>query len=499
MSDRAVAPAKAATTVVVVDDHAMVGEIVMRIIGSVEGFTAVAWASTAAEGLAAVVAHRPDVVVVDHSLPDQSGGDLTRRIRKVAPATKVVMLTGASDPRAVVEAVDAGCDGFLEKTRALTELVRVLASVAVGGREFPSELLEQLPRMEELVVHYQPIVDLESEAVIGGEALVRWERSGHGVLSPDHFIARAEETGLIVPLGWRVLSEAARQTSAWRGELDGAEALSISVNVSAQQLVRPDLVERVSEALLMAALPARALVIEVTETGVMDGDPATAKQLQALSALGVELRVDDFGTGYSSMVNLRRFPFGALKIDRTFVAGMLLHSEDAEIVAASIRLARSLGLRSVAEGVEDQDQAHALLALGCELAQGYLWSRPLPPQDFAAWYLARPERCLGGAGAPGTSVSGARVKSPAKTPGTGLAYEHCGWCHLKGAYLVPGRPVLRCKYCQAVMSFPQSVHHLFEQELDHYARRLAGLRTTRREGAARCRECNFDRPSSPDR
>lgn len=488
MADRPDQPPRGGTTVVVVDDHPMVAEVVMKIVGRLEGFSAVAWASTAAEGIAAVMTHHPDVVILDYALPDEDGAELARRIRQLRPATRLVMFTGASAPGALVKALDAGCHGFVKKGEPRAELVRVLRAVVAGGVEFPSDVLAELPRLEDLVVHYQPIVDLESEAAVGAEALVRWNHPVRGLVGPGEFITRAEETGLIVALGTEVLRRACQQASAWRQELPNGRSLSVSVNASAQQLDRYDFVDGVAEALAAAQLPADSLVIELTETGIMDRQERAAEQLRAVRALGVELRVDDFGTGYSSLTNLRRFPIGALKLDRSFVHGMLEQPEDEQIVAASIRLAHSLGLRSVAEGVELEAQADRLRDLGCELAQGYLWSRPLPPAAFASWYASRTPSSPAVSAAPRLpSDENKRVDDEIAI--SRRRHEHCGWCHRKGAYLLSDRPILRCKYCQASMSFPPSSREAVEQDLKANAKLLQGLSATKRSGKGACLEC----------
>lgn len=474
-------------TTVVIDDHPMVADIVTKVVDNIDGFSVVGWAPTASKGFAEVLKHHPDFVVIDYVLPDGTGADLARRILRAAPDTKLVMFSGSYDPRALVDSLDAGCHAFVEKKNAASELVRVLEAVATGVSDFPSELMMELPRLEELVVHYQPIVDLGSEAMVGAEALVRWNHRVRGLVGPDEFVARAEETGLIIALGGRVLADACKQATAWRSTLPDASGMSISVNVSALQLATSNLVEFVEDALHAARLPADGLVIELTETGVMDGDPHTAESLRALQAIGVELHVDDFGTGYSSLVNLRRFPIAALKVDRSFVGGMLRHSEDLEIVAATIRLAHSLGLRSVAEGVEHEAQAIQLRDLGCDLAQGYLWSRAVEADEFAAWHTSRTL-------APLHKTTGAEPLRQDRGPENGASqkkfeYAHCGWCHRKGAYLVPGRPILRCRFCQAVMSVPPALRSKVERELTTYSRDLRGLRTARRETTTSCRRC----------
>ncbi|MDP8970803.1 MAG: EAL domain-containing protein, partial [Actinomycetota bacterium] len=185
--------------------------------------------------------------------------------------------------------------------------------------------------------------------------------------------------------------EACRQAAAWRRGLPGAGALRVSVNLSPSQLDVPDAPQRVTTILEETGLDPRALVLEVTESGVVADALTAAERLEVLSALGVRIAVDDFGTGYASLLQLRRFPVHGLKMDRGFVAGMTSDPEDAAIVAASVGLARALGLETVAEGVETRQQLDGLRGLGCQFAQGYLWSRPLPPADLERWWLEQAE------------------------------------------------------------------------------------------------------------
>ena len=247
----------------------------------------------------------------------------------------------------------------------------------------------------QLAVHYQPELLLSTGQVVGAEALVRWLHPERGLVVPAEFIPLAEETGLVVPLGWWVLEEACRRASAWRGTLPGAQSFTVSVNVSSQQLAHPDVTKRIRSALAESGLDAGGLLLEITESGIVEDVHDAVARIQELRALGVQFRIDDFGTGYSSLVQLRRFPVNALKIDRSFVAGMTTEPEDGAIVAGTVRLAHALGLQAVAEGVEDQEQFLALRSLGCDLAQGYLWSPPLPPEGFTAWFRQEASRSRG--------------------------------------------------------------------------------------------------------
>ena len=237
----------------------------------------------------------------------------------------------------------------------------------------------------ELRVHYQPVMCLDG-GVNGAEALVRWQHPERGLLPPADFMALAEDSRLVVPLGWEVLRESCRQIARWRAELPDAEDLVVSVNLSPQQLAEPDVAKQVESALAAAALPADALTLEITEAGVIKDTDEAVAQLRRIRATGVAISIDDFGTGYSSLLQLRTLPADTLKIDRQFVDGLLTNADDAVIVSASISLALALRLKVVAEGVEQAEQAEELRRLGCDLGQGYLWSRPLPPAQFEKWW-----------------------------------------------------------------------------------------------------------------
>jgi diguanylate cyclase (GGDEF)-like protein len=234
----------------------------------------------------------------------------------------------------------------------------------------------------ELVLHYQPIVALDSEEIIGVEALVRWQHPTRGLVSPDIFIPLAEEVQLMPELGRWIIAEACREVASW-GPL---RPLRLEVNVSAVDLQSPDvLAADVAAALEHSGLPADALVLEITETALMRDVTDTIRCLRELKELGVLLAVDDFGTGYSSLDYLRRFPIDILKIDKAFVDDL---TEDTTLAQAMIDLGASFGLEVIAEGIEDDAQRATLLALGCRSGQGYHFSRPLPAKEMRA-LLAR--------------------------------------------------------------------------------------------------------------
>ena len=240
---------------------------------------------------------------------------------------------------------------------------------------------------DEFVLHYQPLVAVPDGRIVGVEALVRWQHPVHGLLGPGAFIPLAEETGLIVPLGRWVLGKACRQARAWHDVGTGAPPLTISVNVAAGQLRSSVLLVDVACALTATGLPPGYLQLEITESAAMADAAATVVVLQELKNLGVRLALDDFGTGYSSLAYLKRFPVDALKIDRVFVDGLgevAAHgAENEAIVEVVLGVARALGLEVTAEGVETAAQLARLRALGCAMAQGYLFARPQPAAGLA--------------------------------------------------------------------------------------------------------------------
>ena len=225
---------------------------------------------------------------------------------------------------------------------------------------------------------YQPLVCLVSGRILGAEALLRWQRPGHGDVPPDQFVGVAEETGLIGPLGTWVLGEACREAAGW------AEPLDIAVNVSPLQFRRAGLYEAVEAALRGSGLDPARLELEITESALLRDTPGIRQALQRLRSLGVRIAMDDFGTGYSSLGYLSRFSFDKIKIDRSFVQRMTHDPNAKAVIRAVMSISQTLGIRAHAEGVESDEQAALLRQEGCEEVQGYLYGRPMPPAQFAA-------------------------------------------------------------------------------------------------------------------
>jgi diguanylate cyclase (GGDEF)-like protein/PAS domain S-box-containing protein len=236
---------------------------------------------------------------------------------------------------------------------------------------------------DELRVYYQPVVSVAGGSLVGMEALVRWEHPTRGLVQPVEFIGVAEDTGLIEPIGAWVLEQACRQLHTW--QVAGAASIRMAVNLSARQLQSATLVDSVASILARTGVDAANVCLEVTESVLMADPDAAVARLRSLRELGVHLAIDDFGTGYSSLAHLRRFPVDSLKIDRSFVANLGSEPEATAIVTAVVHMAHSLHLTTVAEGVETAAQRTQLQLLGCELAQGYHWSRPIDAEQIQPW------------------------------------------------------------------------------------------------------------------
>lgn len=241
----------------------------------------------------------------------------------------------------------------------------------------------------ELSVHYQPLIDLGTDALTGAEALARWAHPTKGQVSPGQFIPIAEETGLIVPIGYWIMEEACRQTVRWKAEAEAdLDAFCISVNLSGKQLQRDDVVERVAEILYRTGLKPSCLKLEITESVLMKNQEDVIEKMRRLKDLGLRLALDDFGTGYSSLSTLSAFPIDTLKIDQTFVSRLGTEEQAKSVVEAIMGLSRSMKMDVTSEGVETDFQRHIIQGFGCQTGQGYLFDRPLDADAFGLRHVA---------------------------------------------------------------------------------------------------------------
>lgn len=300
-----------------------------------------------------------------------------REIRTSASIGIAVSDADVETPEEMLRVADTAMYRAKSSGRGRFEIYdREMHERAVSLLEMEEELQDALSEGQLRLV-YQPVVTLESGGLAGLKALLRWIHPRHGETPPDRFIPVAEETGMMVPVGWWVLEEAIRRMSEWVERYPRLADLTMSVNLSARQLRQPNLPERISGLLSEADLPPQNLRLEIGERSLMDHAERNAATVGRLRDLGVHVQVDDFGTGTSSLSYLRRFPVSTLKIDGAFIQNMDSGSEPAALVEAVISLARSLGIQVVAEGVETQEQSRRLRTLRCEQGQGFLYSRPV--------------------------------------------------------------------------------------------------------------------------
>lgn len=242
-----------------------------------------------------------------------------------------------------------------------------------------SSLRHALER-EELQIYYQPLVSLKTGEIIGAEALLRWQHPERGLVSPDKFIPLAEETGLIIPIGEWVLHTACKQTKVWQNA--GFSNLQVAINLSSRQFTQIDVRKQISDILMQTRLDPKYIELELTESMLVQNTEVAIRRLNALKALGVKIAIDDFGTGYSSLSYLQQFPFDILKIDRCFIRNITDNPNNAAITKAIIEMAKTLNLHLIAEGVETEAELSFVSQQQCDAMQGYLFSRPLPTQEF---------------------------------------------------------------------------------------------------------------------
>jgi diguanylate cyclase (GGDEF)-like protein len=299
----------------------------------------------------------------------------------------VTVATPGKEPEALLAEADTALRRAQHDGRGACEVYSEELGARIRKRNELERALREASERGELALHFQPEVDLRSGRIAGVEALLRWRHNGEDV-PPSDFIPLAEESGLIVPIGGWVLEQALEQARVWHADALVAHPPWVAVNLSVRQLADPALTQRVTQALARAGAEPGALLLEVTESVILEDADTGLAVLAQLQELGVEIAIDDFGTGYASLSYLRRFPAAAIKIDRSFVAS-IDDPRTRAIVGAMIELAHGLGLTTIAEGIETAEQLAALRAMGCDLGQGFFFARPCPADELAALLRGR--------------------------------------------------------------------------------------------------------------
>jgi len=391
MDDRLPSPAR----VLVVDDDAACGRTLSSLLKRL-GVREVETVESSDQAIARLEAGSFDLICCDLNMPGRDGVETMRMFAERKIKTPVVIISGA-DPKVLKAAQALGKNrglaiaGILQKPFGLTQLKEALDKVATlasprSQRPVPkvsAEELEQAIRADQLILHYQPQLHLHTGQLHGTEALVRWQHPERGLLMPDAFISLAESTGLIAPLTDWVVKEAIRQGAAWqRAGLD----IGASVNLSARSLRELDLPDRMAEITTRAGLATSKVTLEITESKLADDLDSLLDITTRLRLKGFLLAIDDFGTGFSSLTQLRRLPFTELKLDRTFVSGATSDPDARSLLESSVQLAKRLRLKTVAEGIETEEEWNLLVWMGVDLGQGYYMARPMPGEKIVPWY-----------------------------------------------------------------------------------------------------------------
>ena len=363
----------AAITVVVVDDHEMILQSVVRLLAADPQIVVVGTALTGAQGVDVTKRVKPDVLVIDFHLPDMDAPEAIRQLREAHCDVKVVTISGSERPGALYASIRAGSSAWVRKPRAIHELRDAIRHAAAGW-PFANEEMEATPKQDQLIVHYQPIVNLTDGRIEGFEALVRWQHPERGLMYPESFLPYAEETGYIEEIDRWIREEAIRQLARWQAQFPSESPLWMSVNLSASDILDPLLFQSISDSLEEAHIEPEHLVVEVTESVLLDDSDTTMRFLSQLNAIGVKLALDDFGTAFSSISYVRRFPFDHLKLDLSFTAELPNSIRSMLLVEEIWHMAVSLNMRGIAEGIERIDQLEALRDIGFEFGQGYLFS-----------------------------------------------------------------------------------------------------------------------------
>lgn len=336
-----------------------------------------------------------DLLITDIRMPELNGIQLIRRICQLELDLPVIVITGFGDKDMLVELIRLGVEDYLEKPFGNEDVCRKIDGLfekrSQSRKKFERSYnasLKKKARMErelrdsvsrkEFVLHYQPIIDLEANEVVGIEALLRWLHPKRGIVPPMDFIPLAEETGLIVPIGTWVLRKACQQIAAYTRNMPRSMPFMLGINVSVKQLLKGNAFSEIRSIIRETGIQPECVGLEITESTMIRDADSVLPLFEKLKKWGVRLAIDDFGTGYSSLSYLHRFPFDTLKIDRSFV-GQLGGSggKSAKIVQAIISLASDLGMNVIAEGIEDESQIRHLKELNCRCGQGFYFSKPM--------------------------------------------------------------------------------------------------------------------------
>lgn len=374
--------------VVVIDDHEMILQSVVRLLAADVKIEVIGTALTAAEGVEVMSVTRPDVVVIDYHLPDMDAPEAIKLMHEIDPDVKIVTISGSDRPGSYQESTKAGSVAWVRKTRAIQELRLAIFKVA-SGEPYLNEEVEIQPNLDQLVVHYQPIVSLDDWRIVGFEALVRWQHPERGMLFPDAFLPNLIDTALLEEIDLCVLREALRQLGDWQSEFPERSPLFMSVNISRNSLRNPRTRETIVQNIKSADVDAHDVIIEVKESILVESPEETIAFLTQLNEAGVRLALDDFGASFSTISHIHQVPFDCIKIGRSFTRELPASSGTLWLMEGIRSAAATMKAVCITEGIENTDQFETLRETGLQYGQGFLFSPALKPAACSA-LLAQP-------------------------------------------------------------------------------------------------------------
>ena len=369
----------------VIDDEEDICDTIAEI-ASARGFD-VATITDPAEVSDKLTHFTPDLVMLDLMMPGTDGGELLRLLVDRVRTAKVCLMSG-SDQRVLNSARRLGSAHGLDVVAALEKPIDIavlratLDQMSGSGKSQPSTDLAHAIALGQLILYYQPVIEMATRRVKGVEALIRWAHPTRGILPPSEFLEQIVNEGLMQPMTDHVLTTGILQAARWH---QAGETLTISINITASSLLELNLPDRLAEMCKQHKLPPECLVLEVTETEAMRDVTRTMDVLLRMRIRNIGVSIDDFGTGHSSLRELQRMPFSELKIDKSFVLNMATNKDCAVIVNSVLDLGHNLGLKVIAEGVEDVRIWRMLVEKGCDFAQGFYMAKPMPPEEFNRW------------------------------------------------------------------------------------------------------------------
>ena len=370
--------------VVVVDDHEMILESIIRLLSADARINVVGTALTAADGIDTVREVVPDVLIIDYHLPDMDAPEAIAIIKQFDPQVRIITLSGSDRPDEQLASIRAGSTAWIRKTRAIQELIDAII-IDATDEPIANETFETQPTLDQLVVHYQPVMKFDDNQIIGIEALVRWEHPEYGLLLPEAFLPRAIATGFVEAIDGWVRDQAFRQMVRWQSSFPSVPRLWMSVNLPGNAVTNPRFMKLLTTSIADSGIDARDVMVEISESVLLDDPDSTFDFLTKLNGIGVRLALENFGSSFSPIAYIHRVPIDCLKIDRSFTAELPDSMGTYWLIECIAKFAGSMGMMCIVEGVERLEQIASIQSLGLNIGQGSFLSLPMNTRDCEAF------------------------------------------------------------------------------------------------------------------